>query len=417
MASTGTGRFFGNLEALRGVAALMVALFHVGQLQYSANGVSGRLIPSIGDPFSWPAQAARIIGNGPGAVIFFFVLSGFVLTKILHESTETTGAMTSRFFIGRLARIYPGAICAVGVFSIVYFATGRSITSPAEFMPSPLLQNFLLLRTTIDGVMWSLQLELIAAPLLLLVYLAWRRVGFRAILATYLVLLGLSFVGWWNHLIGPPGQFGQIYAFLSGMTVYLYAPDFLKHIKRPALWALAAATLFLLTRHIVGWSSYFTYFFEATFAASLVALTAFSIPAPEDSQLFRGLRFIGRVSFSFYLLHPLTLAFGPDLAPVFSAAVEAGAPPLALAATTFLISSIIILPLAWMQYRLIELPGIAIGKALLRQHRHHAFSDGGRRRNVKGSASASLRAASEGTYELPIIGVDERRISRRISDR
>ena len=81
-------QFYPRLEALRGVAALMVALFHVGQTPYvDDTGTARKLIDPVLKTveWTWAAQAARIVGNGPGAVIIFFVLSGFVLTLLLQR--------------------------------------------------------------------------------------------------------------------------------------------------------------------------------------------------------------------------------------------------------------------------------------------------------------------------------------------
>src|ERR1700688_672573 len=76
--------FFSNLEA-RGIAALMVVLFHIGLTPYiDALGHQQRLIVGTAEA-SWSDYALRIFGNGPGAVIFFFILSGFVLTKVLEN--------------------------------------------------------------------------------------------------------------------------------------------------------------------------------------------------------------------------------------------------------------------------------------------------------------------------------------------
>ena len=87
-------QFYPRLEVLRGVAALMVALFHVGQTPYiDVTSASRKLIdPALKSvEFTWPAQIARIVGNGPGAVLLFFILSGFVLTLLIQ----------------RLRRLYP----------------------------------------------------------------------------------------------------------------------------------------------------------------------------------------------------------------------------------------------------------------------------------------------------------------------
>src|SRR3954449_8100195 len=103
-------QFFPNLEAARGIAALMVALFHVGQAYFfNSAGLQRTLIaPSVKTPeFSWSDQLFRILGNGPGAVVLFYVLSGFVLTLVLQQGAERGVVKASRFFQARIFRIYP----------------------------------------------------------------------------------------------------------------------------------------------------------------------------------------------------------------------------------------------------------------------------------------------------------------------
>ncbi|OYU91833.1 MAG: hypothetical protein CFE29_02990 [Bradyrhizobiaceae bacterium PARB1] len=365
-------QFYPNLEVARGIAALMVALFHAGQMTYLADGAARSLIPSIRDPFTWPAQIARVFANGPGAVIFFFALSGFVLTMVLEQSKGSRASISLRFAVGRIFRIYPAVVSTLALFFIAYLVSGRSLATPSEFEPVRLALNALLLIKSIDGVMWSLQVEMAAVPLLLAVYFGWQRLGFAAIFWPYIVLLGLSFVGTWNHLFGDPGQFGQIYAFLAGMTVYLYGQRYVATLARPWLWTLAAVIAFLATRHIVGWSSYFTYWFEATFASAIVALLAFGVQASASAAWYRALQFIGRVSFSFYLLHPITMAFGADLSPALSYLVNAGLHPLGVAALLLIGSTALILPIAWVQYRLVELPMVSAGKAMLARRNRSA---------------------------------------------
>src|SRR5688572_16262825 len=46
-------------------------------------------------------------GAGLYAVFSFFVLSGYVVTKVLHESYGVDGAATCRFLLNRGLRVYP----------------------------------------------------------------------------------------------------------------------------------------------------------------------------------------------------------------------------------------------------------------------------------------------------------------------
>jgi peptidoglycan/LPS O-acetylase OafA/YrhL len=80
------------LTSLRFVAAMEVLVFHVFQKQLS--GVN----PRIRDLFS----------NGYEAVLFFFLLSGFVLTRSYLQSEQTNdGIDYFTYYRNRIARIYP----------------------------------------------------------------------------------------------------------------------------------------------------------------------------------------------------------------------------------------------------------------------------------------------------------------------
>lgn len=84
-----------GLDALRGIAALLVALFHFDRWA----------LPNLElGPF------ATLIGNGYIWVDFFFILSGFVMTHVYRAGFVDggLGAAGYREFLGaRLARIYP----------------------------------------------------------------------------------------------------------------------------------------------------------------------------------------------------------------------------------------------------------------------------------------------------------------------
>src|SRR3954469_25768741 len=85
------------LTSLRFVAAAMVVIFHCG-----GDFINARV---FGDFFQ----------NGYAAVSFFFVLSGFILTYAhLNEAmTETAPHFRNRFWISRVARIYPVYLIAL----------------------------------------------------------------------------------------------------------------------------------------------------------------------------------------------------------------------------------------------------------------------------------------------------------------
>jgi len=358
--------FFPNLEAARGVAALMVALFHIGLTRYAdAFGHEHELIIRTRGS-GWGDVGARILGNGPGAVIFFFVLSGFVLTKVLESGSANVRDNAWQFLSGRVFRIYPGVVSTLIVFTFIYFVFGSLIHSPEQFSPVSLFLNALLIRPNIDPVMWSLQLEMIGSVMILGLYYAWLRYGKPAIFLPYFVLLALSFTAVWNHLIGPPNSFGQIYAFVSGMAAYIYGRQIVSNLRRPLLWLGVVIVGFAITRPIVGWSSYWTILLETIFGGSIVALLAFGGFRTPAGRLFSIARFFGKISFSFYLLHPIVLMYQKLFNAPVTEAVARSIHPLAICAVLFAASVCLTTPLALAQYRLIELPFIKLGRVFVK---------------------------------------------------
>jgi peptidoglycan/LPS O-acetylase OafA/YrhL len=296
-------------------------------------------------------------------VILFFVLSGFVLTLVLESSKLPEGPTAQRFFISRIFRIYPAVITTLAIIAALYSVTGYTLISPNGNTAFNYLLNASLIQPAILGVTWSLQLELIAAPLLFGVWWWRRREGLRALLVPYFILLGLSFTSIWNYLIGQPFSLGQLYAFLAGMAAFLYGKQFVKGMRYPGLWLMLAIAAFAATRPLVGWSSYWTILLESLFGSAIVALLAFSGFRFARGLFGRTVEFYGRTSFSFYLLHPLTLIPLANTSAL-TTLLQSGVHPLILAALIFVISTIATTPFAWAQWYFVEQTGIWLGRRL-----------------------------------------------------
>lgn len=365
--------FYPRLEALRGIAALMVAAFHSwestwldsnGQIRNFLSAGNGQRLASKFD-----ALILTVIGNGYGAVILFFVISGFVLSGSLARGPQSSALGASRFLIARLFRIYPAVFATIAVFAALYWTTGVFINWPGAYAPLGLLRNALLIDISIDGVTWSLQLELIAIPMIVLVYLGWKRWGFMVPIALFFCLAGLSFWGPWNRALGYPNLFGSLHAFLPGIAAFFLAPRLLEPCS-PRVATLAfvgAITGFLVSRIVLGFESQWSSLAEATFGAIVVAILAFGRPGALGRMLDISLiRFFGRISYSFYLLHPLTLMVMWKIPAILAGAMRAGVPAVVVAAFLFIASTAAVTPLAFAMYRWVERPGVAAGRKLTR---------------------------------------------------
>lgn len=92
-APSNAAEFRPDIEGLRGIAILLVLLFHAG-LPWTPGGFIG--------------------------VDVFFVISGFLITgKLWRESQQPGGLSIAKFYAWRIRRLLPAALVAVGVVSLV----------------------------------------------------------------------------------------------------------------------------------------------------------------------------------------------------------------------------------------------------------------------------------------------------------
>jgi peptidoglycan/LPS O-acetylase OafA/YrhL len=82
------------LDGLRGIAILLVVVFHFSQPAYSPTATGLRLL------------IQRFTGAGWVGVDLFFVLSGFLITSILYEAKQSDGYFKN-FYMRRVLRIFP----------------------------------------------------------------------------------------------------------------------------------------------------------------------------------------------------------------------------------------------------------------------------------------------------------------------
>jgi len=139
-----------KLDALRGLAAQPVVLSHAAIL---VDPKSSHVI------LGWASLLA---------VIFFFILSGYVIVGGLHQSLSRTGSIDLKdFFVKRLARIYPPYLFTI--IAVVIFSTlPHRATSPIHMGLYPWTPGALIRALTfafhgtdpiVIAPVWSLRLE------------------------------------------------------------------------------------------------------------------------------------------------------------------------------------------------------------------------------------------------------------------
>ncbi len=102
---SGTVKRYGELDALRGVAAVVVMLYHFFRLW--AGTAHARWVERL-----FTATPLRLLVSGRAAVVLFFVLSGFVLSLPRLEGVERG---YGRYLAKRVCRIYLPYLFALGL--------------------------------------------------------------------------------------------------------------------------------------------------------------------------------------------------------------------------------------------------------------------------------------------------------------
>jgi len=98
-----------SIQALRGLAAVFVLIYHIAQQQMHAIGaIIGERKGAAPTVDGWLLSGPWT--QGYAGVDLFFVISGFIMVYVTQNFTQQTGrkvAQVGSFFYKRFVRIYP----------------------------------------------------------------------------------------------------------------------------------------------------------------------------------------------------------------------------------------------------------------------------------------------------------------------
>ena len=370
-------RHIKSLDAIRGIAAINVLLYHLYLLNHNEETIY---------------TFSKIWGAGHEAVILFFVLSGFVLS--LKGQTISSPLKLVSYAVKRVCRIFP-AYYATMIAMIIFFIAIKPI--PLANMGSwfnsqlPSLNKidkhviltiiFLGPSNKLNGVVWSLSYELLISVF----YLPLFNHLARKYQNTGYVVLIIATV---YFIIIPPLHFVQAsiyYAvfFMLGSYLAKYHTCYQrpinghtqKHIYnypdhysiQHHIYNISVSGLYLLPLYLLLYFNKFLFFGLAAYSGVirdlLTGFGAFGLIYFAINNLFlakilncRVLQFYGKTSYSFYLWHIPVIYLTIYVIP------HTNLPLFWVKIVIFIITSII----AWLSYILIEKPGIRLGLTLLK---------------------------------------------------
>jgi len=189
-----------ELDVLRGIAALMVAIAHL----------------TLGNtPYDFTI--------GPTAVNLFFIISGFVIFLSIKETKKW-----QNFVIARIARLYPAYLTAICLTTFFTFLFGYNNITKYQFIINlSMLEHFFKVKY-IDGSYWTLIIELFFYVIIFFLYVLRllkniELIGFASIILIFIF-----------HIIGPQYFYKQynfivlafpfinyFYLFYIGILFYL----------------------------------------------------------------------------------------------------------------------------------------------------------------------------------------------------
>jgi peptidoglycan/LPS O-acetylase OafA/YrhL len=338
-----------GIDALRGLAASMIVVFHVV-------GINKMPLPG---PLSF---VSSYFGLG---VPLFFIISAFSLFYT-YARRMNGGADVSAYLIRRFARIAPlfYSMLAVWLLTLRY-KLGQGLHPPEVLANLTFIFNFIpSWETSIVWAGWSIGVEFLFY-LILPMLIAFGQ-GTRKALLLLALAIGVA----WSFQNGPG---------TGSYPFFKYAPFFALGI---IAWSIFDRPLELWVRRITGLSC---------LAAAIAAIALMVSPGPIRKLLWtagyqsvefyllgavlalivysqalypigpisnRVTRFLGEISFSLYLLHPWLIFM---LKPAYIFLASKFSPGMCFFVST-LFTFVILTPLAWVAYRIVEVPGMALGK-------------------------------------------------------
>ncbi|MDD3080044.1 MAG: acyltransferase [Paludibacter sp.] len=306
-------KYYSNIQALRGVAALSVLLFHFFNYSITA--------------FVHTNLYRKVFAFGEHAVPMFFVISGFVITRILLNSKGSQNYF-KKFYLNRIRRIFPLYYLFLIIWYFIlpfilnfsnphfvslksqyplyifmqnfYFLFPEKMYGPAHYWSLAVEEHFYLLWPLIIYITPIKKLRYVMIFLLLLVYpvrLYFLRAGIDIQFNTFTrydqILLGavLAYFEYKNYFVKYKVKMKRLFKALFAVTFILSLIVFFAYDYYPLLKLLFKHTIIGL------------FFF------SLIGLLIIGdLPSYFNKILNSSvLQYLGKISYGIYVWHLLFL--------------------------------------------------------------------------------------------------------------
>jgi peptidoglycan/LPS O-acetylase OafA/YrhL len=264
-----------ELDGLRGLAALAVALYHYSYfIQFM---VPGTALPSL--QLHWGCDGVKL----------FFAISGFAMLATLERTRDLAD-----FAYARARRLLPEYWVAMVLTAAIAWILGpaRLQVDPLNWLANlPLLQNWTGVPM-VDGVYWTLNIEILFYTL---IALAWRLGWTRRVERLVLGWMALRLLCWllpmpaWMQAVLLIDDAPYFAIGLIGCSIWLGSARWIQQL--PLAAAVITVTALTSDRHGTG-------------LAIVIAVLFFVVAQHRARWLAHpALLWLGAISYPFYLLH------------------------------------------------------------------------------------------------------------------
>ncbi len=358
---------FEQLDALRGIAALMVVFSHYIALT----------------ALSWIASSHfHFLALGRPPVLLFFVLSGFVLAM---QANSKRSMGYGSYLVRRICRIYLPYIVVIvigaGCMTLTFHGTVPGAGDWLNGLWSGTLTeadwlNHLVLigafHPTVTPVVWSLIYEMRASIVFPLIFaiLKSRSAIFSISFAGILSIISFSLVPHGEQdaaRISWEGSYAMTFHYLAcfcvGACLAIFRESWYQWltqgIRMPTVFIASLLIFFAgshITDHLPVAARQFTYDWLIMAASSGFISTAIASPKMAQHLSWAPLAFLGKISYSLYLTHIVLLLSIAHL----SSFTDAQWWPIA-------VSIALTIPVAYLTYRYVEMPAHLLGISITKR--------------------------------------------------
>jgi peptidoglycan/LPS O-acetylase OafA/YrhL len=346
---------FEFIDALRGIAAFSVLLLHVAFFHSKIVRV--------------PRWAGPVVQNGGMGVTLFFVVSAFCLCLTMRKHNNETNS-TLKFYLRRIFRIVP----------LFYLVLLIRLPIGGSYDVIDVLRNVFFIFNFFpgkeDGIVWAswtLGVEMAFYLLFPIIFLFAN--NFRKSLVFLGITLAIS-AGFTAGIqnINPPilkdsfyyhSFFRVLPIFAIGIVTYFTYEEFIRGKKLSRLFAFILLSV-AVSAYFILWIKNMHALANGVVMRSLVCsvfLLGLSI-SPLGIIVNIVSRFLGKISYSFYLFHPIIVYF---LKPVYQKIYNIELSVSLQYGLCLLLAVVPLTVIAYLSFRFIEQPGMRLGNILIKR--------------------------------------------------